>query len=76
MINLCGNATIQLNLFSIMGEQVYTDTIQGQAGMNTITWLLKNKNFEPVSSGLYVYVIQTNNGPTQVTETGKVLVFH
>jgi hypothetical protein len=76
MINLGGNATVQLNLYSLMGEEVYSDTIYGNAGLNTITWLLRNKTQAPVASGLYIFTIQVNNGSETVTKTGKVLVFH
>jgi len=59
-----------------MGQEVYTETIEGTAGLNTITWLLKNKAQSAVASGLYVYVIQVNDGHEITTKTGKVLVFH
>lgn len=76
MINLGGNASIQLNLYSLMGEEVFSETIEGNAGMNEITWLLKNKAQASVASGLYVYVVQVNNGYETTVKTGKVLVFH
>jgi len=76
MINLGYTASIQLNLYTIMGEEVYSDTIEGNAGMNTITWLLKNKAQSSVATGLYIYVIEVNNGYQINTKTGKVLVFH
>jgi len=59
-----------------MGEQVFSETINGNAGMNTITWLLRNKTQVPVATGLYIFTIQVNNGYETVTKTGKVLVFH
>ncbi len=76
MINLGHNASIQLNLYTLMGEEVYSDTIEGNAGLNTITWLLKNKAQSAVATGLYIYAIQVNNGYETTTKTGKVLVFH
>jgi len=76
MINLGGNAMVQLNLYSLMGEEVYSDTIYGNAGINNITWLLRNKTQIPVASGIYIFTIQVNNGYETVTKTGKVLVFH
>jgi hypothetical protein len=76
MINLGYNASIQLNLYTIMGEEVYSDTIEGNAGQNTITWLLKNKAQSSVATGIYIYSIQVNNGYETETKTGKVLVFH
>jgi hypothetical protein len=76
MINLGYNASIQLNLYTLMGEEVYSDTTEGNTGMNTITWLLRNKAQSAVASGLYIYSIQVNNGYEITTKTGKVLVFH
>ena len=76
MINLGYSASIQLNLYTIMGEEVYSDTIQGNAGLNTINWLMKNKAQTSVASGLYIYAIEVNNGYEKSTTTGKVLVFH
>jgi hypothetical protein len=76
MIKLGYNASIQLNLYTLMGEEVYSDTLEGNAGMNTISWFLKNKGQAPVATGLYIYAIQVNNGYEITTKTGKVLVFH
>jgi len=76
MVNLGGSATIQLHLFSLTGEEVFSENIQGNAGLNTLLWLLRNKGQAPVASGLYVYTIQVNNGYEMLTKTGKVLVFH
>jgi hypothetical protein len=76
MVNLSSNASIQLNLYSLMGEEVFMDTIEGNSGLNTITWLLRNKAQAPVASGLYIYVIQVNDGYERVTKTGKVMIFH
>jgi hypothetical protein len=76
MIDLGGNAAVQLNLYSLMGEEVFSDSIEGNAGSNTITWLLRNKAQAQVSSGLYIYVIQVKNGYETVTKTGKVMIFH
>ena len=76
MINLGANASVQLNLYTIIGEEVYSDSIEGNAGMNTITWLLKNKAQSSVATGLYIYTIEVNNGYQVTTKTGKLLVFH
>ncbi len=76
MINLGRNASVQLNLYTLMGEEVFTDGIEGGAGLNTITWTLKNKAQASVASGLYLYTLQVNNGYEVTAKTGKVLVFH
>jgi hypothetical protein len=76
MINLGGNASIQLNLYSLLGAEIFSDTIYGNAGMNNITWLLRNNAQANVASGIYIFKIQVNNGYTTVAKTGKVLVLH
>lgn len=75
-IQLTGNAKTQLSLFSLTGEEVFAETIQGNSGLNVITWFLKNKAQSPVASGLYLFTLQVNNGSAVMTKTGKILVFH
>jgi hypothetical protein len=76
MVSLGSSATIQLNLYSLTGEEVYSETVQGNVGMNILLWLLRNKGQVPVSSGLYVFTLQVNDGYEIVTKIGKVVVFH
>jgi len=76
MINLGSNATVHLNLYSLTGGGVFSEAIDGNAGMNIITWLLKNSAQANVASGIYIFKIQVNDGSTTVTKTGKVLVLH
>jgi len=76
MVNLGSNATIQLSLFSLTGEEVFSDMIQGNPGLNTITWFTRNKAQVPVARGLYVFTIQVSNGSETITKRGKLVVFH
>ena len=69
-------AKILLNLYALTGEQVYQAAIQGVAGENQLTWNLLNRAGSTVSSGLYIYVIQKDNGSGGVQLTGKVTVLH
>ena len=69
-------AKILLNLYALTGEQVYQTTIQGVAGENQLTWSLLNRAGSIVSSGLYLYVIRTDNGSSGEQITGKVTVLH
>lgn len=69
-------AQIWLNLYSIAGEQVYQTTVAGSIGDNTIVWDLRNVAGVPVASGLYVYTVEINHGPTTRFRTGKVAVLH
>jgi len=76
MVNLGYSASIQLNLYTILGEKVYSETIQGNAGINNINWFVKNNAQSSVASGVYIYIIQVNNGNETSTMTGKVLILH
>jgi hypothetical protein len=74
---LGGNAKVQLNLYTLIGKEVFSESIQGTAGMNAITWLLRNQAQVPVASGLYVFTIQVDAGyGLMITKTGKVMVLH
>jgi hypothetical protein len=61
---------------SVTVAVVNQESVQGNAGMNTLLWLLKNKGQAPVASGLYVFTIQVNDGYETATKIGKVAVFH
>jgi hypothetical protein len=76
MINLGSTANIHLDLYSLLGEKVYSNSFEGTPGLNTINWLLKNDAQSQVASGLYIYVIQVSNGYEVTTKTGKVAIFH
>jgi hypothetical protein len=76
MVNLGFRATIQLNLYSLTGEEVYSQSVQGNSGINTLLWLLRNNGQSPVASGLYIYAVQVNDGYEIATKTGKLLVLH
>jgi len=69
-------ASIQISLFTLMGEQVDSLSTAGSRGLNTLTWELKNRNQEPVSSGLYIYVLRADEGIESRVETGKIAVLH
>ena len=69
-------AEIRLSLFTITGEDIYRTTTQGSMGLNTLTWNLQNEEGVPVASGLYLYLIQTDDGTTTITHQGKVVVLH
>ncbi len=75
-IILSSPANVQISIFSVTGGLVYQDSFEGNAGLNTMTWYLRNRLNEVVSSGLYVYVIQVNDGSLLVKQTGKVVLLH
>jgi len=67
---------VNLALFTVLGEEVYRTSVQGNAGDNQILWTLKNKAQNAVGSGIYICVIQVVSGYETVTQTTKVIVFH
>jgi hypothetical protein len=67
-------ARIQLILFSISGEVVYQASAQGNPGMNSLVWGMENRVGRVVASGLYIYVLQVDDGVHQEVQKGKVVV--
>jgi hypothetical protein len=70
------NAQIQLSIYDLQGEQVYTAEGQGQPGFNTLNWPLVNNLNSGIASGLYIYVIREGSGSQPRTVTGKIVVIH
>ena len=60
----------------MMGEEVFLETVSGNTGLNTITWLLKNNEQASVANGLYIYTVQVSDGNNTTFKTGKVMVLH
>jgi hypothetical protein len=75
-VELTQPGEIELSLFALTGEKVYGTKTQGQTGENLIPWDLKNQAGSSVSSGLYIYLIQTPDGIGSTQTTGKVVVVH
>jgi hypothetical protein len=67
---------IRLSLYTPMGELVYQTQVQGQAGTNSLTWLLQNRAGRAVASGLYLYVLQVTGPTGSTTSKGQVVVLH
>lgn len=44
--------------------------------LNTLTWSLQNQGGGAVASGLYIYMIRTDDGTSTTKYTGKVVIFH
>ncbi|MBN2280311.1 MAG: T9SS type A sorting domain-containing protein, partial [Candidatus Marinimicrobia bacterium] len=55
-------STVNLTIYNILGQQVrtLTNTVQN-AGTYTVVWDAKNEMGEQVTSGLYLYVLTSNN---------------
>jgi hypothetical protein len=74
--DLAKPAELKLSIFAITGELVYRTTIEGNVGFNSINWSLVNQSGQSVASGLYVYLLQINDGSGFTNKTGKVVVIH
>ena len=75
-VNLVNPANLNLELFTVSGEMIFKETLQGEPGLNKLKWGLENKMGSQVASGLYIYVIQVDDGMSAVTKIGKVVVLH
>ncbi|HVZ80709.1 MAG TPA: hypothetical protein VHE12_07910 [bacterium] len=76
LVRLEQASTIHWVLFDLSGEKVLARDIQGQAGTNSLSWVLDNQNGSPVASGLYLYAISAQEGSLIKTAKGKVVVLH
>ena len=75
-VDLTVPSPITLSLYDLAGELVYTVTVQGRAGANTIVWNLQNQSGQKVASGLYIYTLQISQGYPLKPPTGKVVILH
>ena len=66
----------RLTLYTLLGEQVFQVSSQGNAGLNTFSWGVQNQLGQEVASGLYVYIVETNEGSGLELHRGKIVVFH
>lgn len=73
-VDLTAPSIITLDLYDLSGELVYTVSVQGQVGVNPITWNLENSNGESVASGLYLFYIHIAQGFPLKNPYGKVVV--
>ena len=73
-VSLPKAAKVHLSMYTLLGEEIYQAAFQGNAGLNTLEWDLKNTYANTVASGLYVYVIQAVSGEGSRRITGKIVV--
>ncbi|HTC22271.1 MAG TPA: hypothetical protein VK859_15545, partial [bacterium] len=76
LVTLARPSEVKLTLFSLSGEKVYQISIQGGNGLHRIPWNLTNQVNAPVASGLYIYLLETNDGVSALSQEGKVAVLH
>ena len=76
VVNLEKPASVSLVIYSLTGEVVYQASLQGSVGVNNMVWTLENQAHEMVASGLYLYVLQIDDGISRNTQSGKIVVLH
>jgi hypothetical protein len=74
--NLAGLAKVNLMIFSLTGEVIYQENLEGNSGTNNLIWPLENQLHKSVASGLYIYLIQASGGTNSAAQTGKIVVLH
>jgi hypothetical protein len=68
------SAQVQLYIYSLAGEKVFGETIEGSAGLNTLNWNLKNMAGQNVASGLFIYDFLVDDGQKSDRKIGKIIV--
>jgi hypothetical protein len=76
LVNLNKSAQVTLNIYSLVGEKVFSSNLQGTSGRNTLVWDLENNANQSVASGLYVFVVSIDDGAQLIRRVGKVVVIH
>jgi hypothetical protein len=71
---LTGQAKVSLAVFTVSGEQVYGTQTEGSAGLNTLVWNAQNNGGQAVASGLYLYLLDADNGVGHEIKTGKIVI--
>jgi hypothetical protein len=75
-IQLPQASSLNLTLYSLLGEKVYQNTWAGKTGSNSLLWPLKNTSGSSVVSGLYIYVLEVDGTAGKIWKTGKVVILH
>jgi hypothetical protein len=73
-VRLSQTAKVDLEVFTVTGEGIYSIQVEGTSGMNTLTREVQNNARQGVASGLYLYVLRVDDGTTQETKVGKIAV--
>lgn len=76
LISLPFNGKVSLEIYTVRGDRLYRSEVYMQAGnYQHLNWSLRTKDGEPVSNGVYIYVIKVkySNG-TQSIKKGLLAV--
>ena len=68
------SAKVELSLYTLTGEKMYQVNVQGNAGVNSLVWKVQNGAHQSVASGLYIYVLDVDDGQNHQRTTGKIAV--
>lgn len=75
IIRLTKEALLFLKIYNVSGEVVREMDISGAKGYNVITWDLRNSDFMPVSSGVYLYSIEAvASDKEKIKKHGKIAI--
>jgi len=68
------DADVQLRVYTVSGELVKVRNEKGVTGYNRIIWDGTNKRNKPVSSGVYLYVLEAVSGEERANARSKCSV--
>lgn len=63
---------VELEIFSVAGDLVHTDTRQNVIGSGQFRWNGKNVGNTVYATGIYIFVISATQGATTVQKIGKI----
>jgi hypothetical protein len=70
-------ADIELIIYSVSGEKVYSTTLSNVSGSNTsLKWDCCNQNQQPVTTGIYIFDLTATNSGRSIRRSGKIAVLH
>lgn len=67
-------STVDLDVYTVLGERVYHETKTFAAGANTFDWSLVNNASGRIGSGIYLVRITAHDGSKSVTAMRKLMV--
>jgi hypothetical protein len=73
-LTLGHSALVHLCIYSLAGEKVFSESMSGSAGLNTLDWNLKNAAGQSVASGLFIYDFLVDDGQKSNQKIGKVII--
>lgn len=76
LLNLNSPAQVDLTLYNIAGEKVFSIQTREAQGKSSIPWDIQNNAGGRVASGLYIYYLKAEGEGSTQTRTGKVLIIH